>query len=91
MAVYHNYVVVVGRVPGDDESTSVAFEQVTAEQARRAFADAIYEMAFSYVREDEERARQIAESRASNIREQGGDLGVFIDYVFASESPIQEV
>ncbi len=91
MAVYHNYIVVVGRVPGDDESTSIAFEQMTAEDVRRAFADAIYEMAFSYEQDDAERSRQITESRASNIKEYGGDLGVFIDYVFASESPIQEV
>ena len=91
MAVYHNYVVVVGRIPGDDESTSIAFEQVTEEEARRAFADAIYEMAFSYEQDGAERRRQIVESRARNIKEQGGDLGVFIDYVFASESPIQEV
>ena len=39
MAVYHNYVVVIGRVPGDDESTLVKFEQMTDEEARSAFAD----------------------------------------------------
>jgi hypothetical protein len=91
MATYHNYAIVVGRVPGDDESTSIAFEQVTEEEARRAFADAIYEMAFSYVQDNAERNRQIVESRASNIKEHGGDLGVFIDFVFASQSPINEV
>ena len=89
MAVYHNYVVVIGRVPGDDESTLVKFEQMTDEEARSAFADEIYEMAFSYVQDPEERKRQIAESRVDNIKLHGGDLGVFIDYVLTSQSPIE--
>ncbi len=91
MAVYHNYVVVIGRIPGDDENTTVMLEQVTAEDARRAFAVEIYERAFSYVSDSEERAKQITESRAANIRDVGGDLGVFIDSVLASQSPIEEI
>ena len=38
-----------------------------------------------------ERKRQIAESRVDNIKLHGGDLGVFIDYVLTSQSPIEGI
>ena len=64
---------------------------MTDEEARGAFADEIYEMAFSYIQDPEERKRQIAESRVDNIKLHGGDLGVFIDYVLTSQSPIEGI
>ena len=80
MAVYHNYLAVVGRIPYDEEDSCLFFNQLTEEQARIEFAKQMLK----------ERYGENAETAQRNfIKEHGGDLGVFINYVFVSESPIE--
>lgn len=84
MAVYHNYIAVIGRIPFDDDDSCMIFEQKTEEEARKAFA---FEMFRSRAVSDE----QALENQQAEIKSIGGDLGVYITHVLASQSPIEQL
>ena len=84
----HASIAIIGRIPGDDNDTCIVFHDLTDEEARTAFAEDIYEMAFSHVQDEADRKRQIEEDRARCIKEHGGDLGVFIEHTLVSDSTI---
>ena len=80
MAIYHNYIAIVGRIPYDDDDSCLFFNQLTEEQARIEFAKQMFEERYGERAEEEQRAA---------IKEHGGDLGVYITHVLASQSPIE--
>ena len=80
MAVYHNYLAVIGRIPYDDDDSCLFFNQLTEEQARIEFAKQMFEEQYG---ENAETAQR------DSIKDHGGDLGVFINHVLVSESPIE--
>ena len=82
MAVYHNYIAVVGRIPHDDDDSCLLSEQLTEEQARIEFAKQMFEERFG------DAAEQVQKDEIGNI---GGDLGVYITHVLASQSPIEQL
>ena len=82
MAIYHNYIAVIGRIPHDDDDSCLLFQQTTEENARIEFAKQMFEERFG---DNAEQARQ------DEIKNIGGDLGVFITHVLASESPIEQL
>ena len=82
MAVYHNYIAVVGRIPHDDDDSCLLFEQLTEEQARIEFAKQMFEERFG------DGAEQAQKDEIESI---GGDLGVYITHVLASQSPIEQL
>ena len=82
MAVYHNYLAVIGRIPYDDDDSCLFFNQLTEEQARIEFAKQMFEERYG---ENAEAAQR------DSIMGYGGDLGVFITHVLASESPIESL
>ena len=82
MAIYHNYIAVVGRIPHDDDDSCRLFEQLTEEQARIEFAKQMFEERFG------DAAEQAQKDEIGNI---GGDLGVYITHVLASQSPIEQL
>ena len=84
----HKSIAIIGRIPGDDNDTCIVFSDMTDEEARVAFTEDIYEMAFSHVQDEADRKRQIEEDRARCIKEHGGDLGVFIEHTLVSDSTI---
>lgn len=81
MAVYHNYIAVIGRIPFDDEDSMYCFENMTMEDAMFAFSAAIYSDTYS----DE----CVEEVREQNAKEHGID--VFINHILVSESPIEDL
>ena len=80
MAIFHNYVAVVGRIPYDDDDSCMLYEQLTEEQARIEFAKQMFEERYGEKAEEEQKAA---------IAQHGGDLGVYIIHVLASQSPIE--
>ena len=93
----HKSIAIVGRIPGDDNDTCIVFSDMTDEEARVAFAEDISEMAFaenicemtfSHVQDEARRKAELEKDRANNIREHGGDLGVFIEHTLVSDSQI---
>lgn len=82
MSVYHNYVAVIGRIPHDDEDSCLLFEQMTEEQARIEFAKQMFEERFGV------NAKQ---AQKDEIEIVGGDLGVYITHVLASQSSIEQL
>ena len=82
MAVYHNYIAVVGRIPHDDDDSCLLFEQLTEEQARIEFAKQMFEERFGANAE---------QAQKDEIERVGGDLGVYITHVLASQSPIEQL
>ena len=84
----HKSIAIIGRIPGDDSDTCIVFSDMTDEEARVAFTEDIYEMAFSHVQDEAQRKAEIEKDRANNIREHGGDLGVFIEHTLISDSQI---
>lgn len=82
MSVYHNYVAVIGRIPYDDDDSCLLFEQMTEEQARIEFAKRMFEKRFG------DNAKQAQKDEIESV---GGDLGVYITHVLASQSPIEQL
>ena len=82
MAIYYNYIAVVGRIPHDDDDSCLLFKQLTEEQARIEFAKQMFEERFG------DAAEQAQKDEIGNI---GGDLGVYITHVLASQSPIEQL
>ena len=78
------YYAVIGRIPFDDDDSCMVFEQMTEEEARKAFA---FEM-FRQKTSSDELAR---EEQQASIKDVGGDLGVYITHVLASQSPIEQL
>ena len=75
---YHNYIAVIGRLPGDDEDSMILFENMTRQQAEQAFEEEMYE--------DEIDA---TEKYNRNCLEPG--CAVFINHILTSDSPITEI
>ncbi len=82
MAVYHNYIAVIGRIPHDDDDSCLLFQQMTEEQARIEFAKQMFEERFGSNAE---------QAQKDEIERVGGDLGVYITHVLASQSPIEQL
>lgn len=80
--IYRNYWLVVGRVLGDDEDTVMKFENCTREQVVESFKESMWEMEFDYI-DSVERAEARAQAELLGAE-------VFINGVFASDSPIEE-
>lgn len=76
MTTYHNYIAVIGRIPGDDEDTLLTFEHTTVEDAKANFADAMWDM-------DDKTYRETV------FAEHGTDI--FINHILVSESPMEEI
>lgn len=70
---------VTGRIHGDDEDTCFTFEADFTEDARRIFADMLFNS-----------RGWSARDRVREIEEHGGDLGCYINQVLISETPIRE-
>lgn len=83
MSTYHNYVAVIGRIPFDDEDSLYLYENMTRQQAVKAFAREMYENTY---------AEADIEAELERCRcETGCDLGVFVNHVLVSQSPIEEL
>ena len=80
MTIFHNYIAVVGRIPYDDDDSCLLYEQLTEEQARIEFAKQMFEERYGEKAEEEQKTA---------IAQHGGDLGVYITHVLASQSPIE--
>lgn len=70
--VYHNYLLIIGRVCGEDNDTPMHYEHMTREQAVHEFKSAMQAL---YPNTDWALA-------------EGNDEGVFIEFVAASDTPI---
>jgi hypothetical protein len=82
MTIYYNYVLVVGRMCGDDEDSARLYEHCTEEEAVLEFKDDLWAIETEH---DTDNAKAIREA---------ADLcgeGVFVNHVFASASPIEEI
>ena len=76
--IKYKHIVVIGRIPEDDEDSVYMFTDLTEQEARDAFVESIYEDLF-----DEEKTPEVVE-------EQWGD-SCFINCILASETPITGV
>lgn len=73
MATYHNYIMIIGRLHGDDEDHARDYQHTTVESARQAFINDV--RAADEITE----ADVVAEYEYTNV---------YISLVLTSESPI---
>lgn len=71
------YYLVTGRICGDDEDTSRRFLAESRDEAASAFEDLMWDLKGT--------------SKEDRARLESCDMGVFINGVFASESPIEDL
>lgn len=76
-AIAHNYLVVIGRMHGDDEDTIRLYGDSTREQAMELFIEDMCE--------ENHMTKEEHEAEASKGR------GVYINHVLASQSPIADI
>lgn len=77
MNTTHNYIVVIGRMHGDDEDTMLLYGDSTREQAVELFIEDMCEA--NHMTKDEHEA------------EVSKGYGVYINHVLASQSPITDI
>ena len=88
MSIHRNYWLVVGRMCGDDEDTALQFEHCTREDAINAFRDALWEDDTPELSYSNALPGETNEQYRERVEANGE--GVFINGVYASDSPIEQ-
>lgn len=70
----YKYLAVTGRIPEDDEDSVYTFENMTKDEARKAFEKALY-------------ADDYSDKTPKQVRKDWG-LACYLGWVFTSDSPI---
>lgn len=80
MAIMHNYLAVIGRIPGEDEDTMLKFEHMSVDRAKGAFEERMY-------RYYSDGNNETAEQERKDVISRYGDA-IYISFVLTSVSPI---